>query len=95
MRAEDSSSRSAIAGVSPASHFFHFPPWARFLTISPETGRPVPDGEPGLLRVFDLANAASVLAVQTEDLAVRRGTGFELLGRATLSEPRGCSLMSV
>jgi hypothetical protein len=32
--------------------------------------------------------------VQTEDLAIRRGEGFELIGRAESSEPRGCSLMT-
>jgi hypothetical protein len=51
-------------------------------------------GEMGLLQVFDLANAFSVLAIQTEDLAVRRGAGFELIGRAEQAEARGCSLMS-
>ena len=45
-------------------------------------------------RVFDLANVFSVAAVQTEDLAIRRGGGFELIGRAQLAEPRGCSLMT-
>ncbi len=83
----------AVAGVT-ASRVFRFPPWARTVVVSPETGREVGDGEPGLLRVFDLANVRSVLAIQTEDLAVRRGDGFELLGRAELAEPRGCSLMS-
>jgi Acyl-protein synthetase, LuxE len=73
---------------------FHFPPWARAQTVSPETGREVADGETGLIRVFDLANLRSVLAVQTGDLGVRRGGGFELLGRAALAEARGCSLMS-
>lgn len=82
-----------VAGVT-APRVFRFPPWARAVVISPETGREVGDGEPGLLRVFDLANVRSVLAVQTEDLAARRGDGFELLGRAELAEPRGCSLMS-
>jgi hypothetical protein len=53
----------------------------------------VADGETGLIRVFDLANVFSVLAIQTEDLGIRRGDGFELVGRATLAEPRGCSLM--
>ncbi len=72
---------------------FHFPPWARARVISLETGAEVGGGETGLLQVFDLANIWSVMAVQTEDLAVRRGTGFELLGRAAKSEPRGCSLM--
>ena len=80
---------------------FSFPPWARVQIVSPETGREVPDGEAGLIRIFDLANVWSVLAIQTEDLGVRRfvGTGtaggFELLGRAVAAEPRGCSLMAV
>ncbi|MSU60122.1 MAG: long-chain fatty acid--CoA ligase [Pedosphaera sp.] len=74
---------------------FQFPPWVRAQIGSPESGREVADGETGLLRVFDLANVFSVLAIQTEDLAVRRGDGFELIGRAQLAEPRGCSLMAV
>ena len=72
---------------------FRFPPWARAQVISPETGCEVAEGETGLLRIFDLANVYSVMAIQTEDLAVRRADGFSLLGRATLAEPRGCSLM--
>jgi len=73
---------------------FRFPPWARVQIISPETGREVAEGETGLIRVFDLANVFSVAAIQTEDLGVRRGDGFELVGRAHLAEPRGCSLLS-
>ena len=73
---------------------FRFPPWCRALVISPETGREVADGETGLLRILDLANVRSVLAIQTEDLAVRRSDGFDLLGRATQAEARGCSLMA-
>ncbi len=73
---------------------FHFPPWTRAQIISPETGREVSEGETGLIRLIDLANVFSILAVQTEDLGVRRGDGFELVGRATLAEPRGCSLMA-
>jgi hypothetical protein len=74
---------------------FHFPPWARVQVISPETGDEVRDGETGLLRMLDLANVYSVLAIQTEDLGVRCGDGFALAGRAVLAEPRGCSLMAV
>jgi hypothetical protein len=77
-----------------APRLFRFPPWARFQIISPETGREAPEGETGLLRVFDLANVPSVLAVQTADLAARRGDGFELVGRAAHAEPRGCSLLT-
>ena len=78
-----------------ATRLFRFPPWTRVQSVSPETGSEVGEGETGLLRIFDLANARSVLAIQTEDLAIRRCDGFELLGRAVASEPRGCSLMAV
>jgi len=77
-----------------ASGKFQFPPWSRVQIISSETGREVAEGETGLIRVFDLANVFSVAAIQTEDLGVRRGEGFELIGRAQLAEPRGCSLMT-
>lgn len=77
------------------SRCFHFPPWCRLQIVSPETGRSVAEGESGLLRIFDLANVRSVLALQTEDLAIRRGDGFELIGRAATAEARGCSLMTV
>ncbi len=73
---------------------FSFPPWARVQIVSPETGREVAEGQTGLIRVFDLANVFSVMAIQTEDLGIRRGYGFELIGRAALAEPRGCSLMT-
>lgn len=74
---------------------FQFSSWARAQIVSPETGREVGDGETGLIRIFDAANVFSVAAIQTEDLAVRRGAGFDLIGRATMAEARGCSLMTV
>ena len=80
---------------TPDTGPFRFPPWARAQIISPETGREVREGETGLIRVFDLANVYSVMAIQTEDLGVRRGADFELIGRAVLAEPRGCSLMAI
>jgi hypothetical protein len=81
------------ADPSHPSGLFAFPPWVRTRLISPETGEAVEEGKTGLLRVFDLANIWSVMAVQTEDLAVGRAGGFELLGRAAAAAPRGCSLM--
>lgn len=81
--------------LSPVTCHFQFPPWARAQIISPETGREVADGETGLIRLFDLANVFSVAAIQTEDLGILHGDGFELIGRAQLAEPRGCSLMAV
>jgi hypothetical protein len=77
-----------------AHRFFRFPPWARYRVVSPENGRAAALGEPGILQVFDLANVRSVLAIQTEDVAVATDAGFELLGRATDVQARGCSLMS-
>jgi hypothetical protein len=74
---------------------FRFPPWARALVISPTTGREAPEGERGLIRVYDLANVWSVMAVQTEDVGIKVGDGFQLCGRAAQAEARGCSLMSV
>lgn len=94
-QAYDDASRKSEVQSRKSGRIFHFPPWARVQVISPETGREMGEGETGLLRVFDLANVFSVLAIQTEDLAVRRGDGFELIGRAQLAEPRGCSLMAV
>jgi hypothetical protein len=80
--------------TAPYLRTFHFPHWCHAQIISPETNLEVADGETGLLRIFDLANVRSVMAIQTEDLVVRRGEGFELIGRAAQAEPRGCSLMT-
>jgi hypothetical protein len=85
-----------VAGhdASTVERVFRFPPWARAQVISPETGREVTESEAGLIRVFDLANVHSVMAIQTEDLGMRRADQFELIGRTTHAEPRGCSLMA-
>ncbi len=73
---------------------YRFPPWARHMIISPETGREAARGEVGLVRIWDLANVWSSMVVQTEDLGVDHGQGFELVGRGHAAEPRGCSLMA-
>jgi hypothetical protein len=73
---------------------FRFPPWVRWRIVRPETGSDAAEGEAGLLRIHDLANVWSVAALETADLARRRGDSFELLGRAADAEPRGCSRMS-
>ncbi len=83
-----------VGSRRPEVRSFRFPPWARVQIVSPETGRETAERETGLIRVFDLANVFSVAAIQTEDLGVRRDDGFELIGRAQLAEPRGCSLMT-
>jgi hypothetical protein len=81
-------------GYDNPDRIFHFPPWARVQVISPETNEEVAIGETGLVRIHDLANVYSVMAIQTEDLGIRRADGFELIGRTSEAEPRGCSLMA-
>ncbi len=93
-QAYDTPTKNLKSKTENSERQFRFPPWARVQIISPETGREVADGETGLIRIFDLANVFSVAAIQTEDLGVRRGDDFELIGRAQLAAPRGCSLMT-
>jgi hypothetical protein len=94
-QAYDSRVPGAECQVPGEDRLFRFPPWARVQIVSPETGGEVGEGERGLIRVLDLANVSSVMAIQTEDLGVRHNNGFEFVGRAESSEPRGCSLMSL
>jgi hypothetical protein len=68
------------------------PPWARVVIINPQTGSEAATGETGLIRVFDLANISSVAAIQTEDFGVMHEERFNVLGRATAAEARGCSI---
>lgn len=70
------------------------PPWVRVLAVNPENLQPLPAGEIGMLRIFDLANIDSVLAIQTEDLGRAWQDRIELLGRASGAELRGCSLLT-
>ncbi|MGH7504851.1 MAG: long-chain fatty acid--CoA ligase, partial [Longimicrobiales bacterium] len=79
--------------ASPVGHRRKVPPpWVRTIIVDPDTLEPLPAGQPGLLRIVDLANLGSVLAIQTEDVAVTVDDGFCVLGRAAGAQPRGCSL---
>ena len=79
----------------------------RATVVDPQSLVPLPPGQPGLLRMCDLANRGSALVVLTEDFGVAAtdeelagagplplatGRPFRLLGRAPESEARGCSL---
>ncbi len=76
----------------PGGERLHTPPWMPFRVLDPDTLEEVEDGDTGLLAFFDLANLGSVCHVLTEDLGVREGDAFRLLGRASGAELRGCSL---
>ncbi|MDZ7402849.1 MAG: hypothetical protein ONB41_01900 [candidate division KSB1 bacterium] len=75
-----------------ALHFM--PPWVRVVAVDPEQLEILPPGEIGLLRIFDLANVDSVMAIQTEDLGRAWQDRLELIGRAAGAELRGCSLLT-
>ncbi|HLM67610.1 MAG TPA: hypothetical protein VK358_08795 [Longimicrobium sp.] len=83
-----------VAGSAPpvAERLHAGPPWVRTHATDPETLRPLPHGEAGVLRHLDLANLHSVAAIQTADLGVTSPGGFRVLGRAHGAEARGCSL---
>ncbi|MBP9733417.1 MAG: hypothetical protein KBD07_03475 [Candidatus Omnitrophica bacterium] len=67
-------------------------PWMRVIMADPASGRPLPQRQTGLIRIYDLANQGSCFAIQTEDLGRRVGAGFELIGRSPAAALRGCSL---
>ena len=67
------------------------PPWMMVTPMDPNTLRPVPLETPGILRIIDLANVSSCIAIQTADLGVTRAGGFEVLGRVPGATPRGCA----
>jgi len=69
------------------------PPWTRVIVIDPVTGREAARGQKGLLRIFDLANQGSVMAIQTEDEGRLAPGGFHILGRRKGADARGCSLV--
>jgi len=71
---------------------FVIPPWVRTRALDPETMRERPEGAPGLLVHYDLANLEIPLAIQTEDVGTRAGNRLTLEGRLPEAERRGCSL---
>jgi hypothetical protein len=68
------------------------PPWVRTRVLDPETMTERPEGEPGVLVHYDLANREVPLAIQTEDVGRRVGDRLILEGRLLGAEARGCSL---
>jgi len=84
--------RGILDGAASDPERLWVPGWVRATPVDPETLRPVPEGEIGLLRIDDLANLDSVCSIQTSDLARRDGEAIILLGRAPGALPRGCSL---
>jgi len=68
------------------------PHWMRTIIINPETMEEMPEGEKGIIVHYDLANLNSVASIMTEDLGIKEGNSFYLLGSAQGAEAKGCSL---
>jgi len=88
----DTTLRERVLGGRPGLRRKQAPPWVRTRVVDPATLEPLPHGRQGLLQHFDLANAGSVIAVQTEDIGVIVDGGFRVIGRAHGATPRGCSI---
>ncbi|NNE70272.1 MAG: hypothetical protein HKN29_07890, partial [Rhodothermales bacterium] len=77
---------------APSGGLFVTPPWVEARVVDPERpDREMPDGEAGALAITDLANVHSCSFLLTQDRAVRRRDGFEVLGRLSGAELRGCN----
>jgi hypothetical protein len=87
----DNTLRNAFKGIHLPRAKIN-PPWTRTLVVDPDTLEPLPPGQTGLLRHFDLANRGHLLAIQSDDLGKITPEGFEIDGRTREGEARGCSL---
>jgi hypothetical protein len=88
----DATSFNSEFEAAPGMRMKLAPPWLRPAAVDPITLKPNADGQPGLLRFFDLANAGSISALMTEDVGIVRGNAVMVLGRAAAADRRGCAL---
>lgn len=88
----DSTLREALLAEPPTPRRLCAPHWVRVSVVDPETLRPLPQGQRGLVRIDDLANLDSVAFIQTSDLGELDHGGLTLRGRASDAVARGCSI---
>jgi len=74
---------------------FHAPPWMRVrIRDINDPFAYVPAGRQGGVNITDLANIHSCAFIQTQDIGMCfSDNSFRVLGRADLSQTRGCNLM--
>ena len=77
---------------SAAQRCHRAPPWVRTRVLDPRNLDECPVGKIGLLQHYDLANRSNVMGILTEDIAMRKRDGFQLIGRVQSQETRGCSI---
>ncbi len=66
------------------------PPWMRVRIVDPVSGEYQRDGVPGIIRIWDIANRGSAVAIQTDDIGVWETGGLRVAGRVRGSDSRGC-----
>ena len=74
--------------------FFSPPKWMKILIR--DVNDPlcfIKDGKTGGVNVIDLANLYSCSFIATDDLGVKQGNQFKILGRFDQSDIRGCNLL--
>ena len=90
----DNTLRNAVKGVPSRKRMRPNPPWVRTVAVSTDDLQPLPPGEVGLLRHYDLANLPTVLAVQTDNLGFTDEAGdFQIVGRAQRGEHGKVSML--
>lgn len=74
---------------------FRCPPWMRIITRDPyDPFTTLPKQRSGAINIIDLANINSCSFIQTEDLGrVFDDNSFEVLGRMSDAQLRGCNLL--
>ena len=74
--------------------FFHPPPWMQIMVR--EIHDPfscAESGQIGVIKVIDLANVHSCAFIETEDLGLKVGEKFKVIGRLDNADLRGCNLL--
>jgi len=87
----DRSLREAVAGQPPRIGK-SVPHWARVRLLDAETLEEAGEGETGIIQICDLTNRGSTIHLLTGDLGRTVRDGFEVIGRASGAEAKGCSL---
>lgn len=73
---------------------FHTPSWMQVMFRDPSDPFTLSNGNKSSgLNIVDLANVHSCSFIATDDLGIKVGNGFQILGRMDSSDIRGCNLL--
>lgn len=88
----DDTIRKSMKDGLPPSKLKQNPPWTKTRALDPITLQDTSPGEEGVLCHLDLANLDTPMCILTDDAGIIGEDGFEILGRLTHDDPRGCSI---